>query len=470
MCFSYRMPGSEALKGLPGCLAGHGALRLPSLMTLPRRVTPPPPPTLRTYIHTLAQATTPNVVRLLLVHDLLPELFDWDMTSGEWQEKTNAIAVATSVVAVSQHTARDFLRVYPSPQAGNGADAASGRGHPPAAAAETTIRPVWAAHNGVDTTVFRPRAPSDEPPDRYGSGSGSSSGNGGEHDGRRVDVDDDAFRRVAGLEPGTPYVLIVGSRHGYKNARAVYHAFGRAATPTAAGNRPAASGRPALVLVGGGVVTPEELEVLAEVGVWSHIGVGSGTPAAAAPSEPPAGPGIAVVDDSLLAAGYAGAVALLHLSLAEGFGLTVLEAFACGCPVIATDIPPVREIAGLPGHEEASTAAAEGTSPSAAPVPAPRNTIQGDNWPPGDSGGRYAGSPSWGNGAGRYEGALSSLEGGLVLVENPASATQVWRAVRAVAAMGPERRAAASEALVRRARAFNSWQPLADTLIKAAVE
>ncbi|CAN0559084.1 unnamed protein product, partial [Ectocarpus sp. 12 AP-2014] len=53
-----------------------------------------------------------------------------------------------------------------------------------------------------------------------------------------------------------------------------------------------------------------------------------------------------VVDDNLLAQGYAGARALLHLSLAEGFGLTVLEAFACGCPVIAADISPIREIAG----------------------------------------------------------------------------------------------------------------------------
>eukprot|EP00752_Nemacystus_decipiens_P012470 g11044.t1 len=401
-------------------------------------------------------ATTPNVLRLLLVHDLVPERFGWDMTSGEWQEKVNAITAASSVVAVSQHTARDFLHVYPSSHAGHGDDASSGRGRAPAAAAATT-RPVWAAHNGVDTTVFRPRAPSDETHDRYGSGSGSRN------------VDSETFRRVAGLKPGTPYVLIVGSRHGYKNARAVYHAFGRAVTP-AAGTTAAVSGAPALVLVGGGAVTPEELEVLAEVGVWSHIGVGSSTAVtAAAPSESPTGPGTAVVDDRLLAVGYAGAVALLHLSLAEGFGLTVLEAFACGCPVIATDIPPVREIAGLPDLEEARTAAAEGIPPPPA-APTPRNPVQGNYRLSGDSDGSYGGTPSRGKRVGRYEGASSSLEGGLVLVENPASATQVWRAVRAVAAMGPERRAAASEALVRRAKVFDSWQPLADTLVKAAVE
>lgn len=432
-------------------------------------------PSFHPHARTSAQATTPNVVRLLLVHDLLPELFGWDVTSGEWLEKTNAVAVASSVVAVSQHTARDFLRVYPSPHAGSGgADTAGARGRPPVAAA-TTARPVWAAHNGVDTAVFRPRAADDENHGRYGSSYGSSSRS--EHGRRGADGGNDAFRRIAGLEPGTPYVLIVGSRHGYKNARAVYHAFGRAAAPTAGAIQPAASGAPALVLVGGGPVVPEELEILAEVGVWSHIGVGSGvSTAAAAPSEAaPAGPETDVVDDRLLAAGYGGAVALLHLSLGEGFGLTVLEAFACGCPVIAADIPPVREIAGLPDLEEARRAAAvEGEAVSvAAAAAAPPNTTADHNRPPGDNGGSISGgTPPRGVGgrAGRYEGAASSLEGGLVLVEDPASVTEVWRAVRAVAAMGPERRAAASEALVRRAKVFDSWQPLADTLVKAAVD
>jgi alpha-1,3-rhamnosyl/mannosyltransferase len=38
------------------------------------------------------------------------------------------------------------------------------------------------------------------------------------------------------------------------------------------------------------------------------------------------------------------AAALIQPSLYEGFGLPVLEAMACGCPVVASEIAPFREI------------------------------------------------------------------------------------------------------------------------------
>ncbi len=46
-----------------------------------------------------------------------------------------------------------------------------------------------------------------------------------------------------------------------------------------------------------------------------------------------------------LACLYSHARALLHLSYIEGFGLTVLEAMRCGCPVILSNIPPHQELA-----------------------------------------------------------------------------------------------------------------------------
>ena len=48
----------------------------------------------------------------------------------------------------------------------------------------------------------------------------------------------------------------------------------------------------------------------------------------------------------VLAATYRRAHLLLHTAEAEGFGLPVVEAMACGCPVVATDLPVLREVGG----------------------------------------------------------------------------------------------------------------------------
>jgi glycosyltransferase involved in cell wall biosynthesis len=52
------------------------------------------------------------------------------------------------------------------------------------------------------------------------------------------------------------------------------------------------------------------------------------------------------VSDERLRELYAGARATIVPSLAEGFGLPVLEAQRSGCPVVCSDIPVFREIAG----------------------------------------------------------------------------------------------------------------------------
>lgn len=52
------------------------------------------------------------------------------------------------------------------------------------------------------------------------------------------------------------------------------------------------------------------------------------------------------VSDADLAALYSGAAALVTASVNEGNNLPPLEAMACGCQVISTDIPPLRETLG----------------------------------------------------------------------------------------------------------------------------
>ncbi|MBF0234254.1 MAG: glycosyltransferase family 4 protein [Desulfamplus sp.] len=52
------------------------------------------------------------------------------------------------------------------------------------------------------------------------------------------------------------------------------------------------------------------------------------------------------VSDSKLAALYKNAVALVYPSLYEGFGIPLLEAMACNCPVIASNTSSIPEVTG----------------------------------------------------------------------------------------------------------------------------
>jgi len=69
------------------------------------------------------------------------------------------------------------------------------------------------------------------------------------------------------------------------------------------------------------------------------------------------------VDQDDLIALYGGGLAMAYPSHFEGFGLPVVEAMACGTPVVATDVPGLREAAGgaatlVPPEDEAALATA----------------------------------------------------------------------------------------------------------------
>lgn len=113
-----------------------------------------------------------------------------------------------------------------------------------------------------------------------------------------------------------PFLLYVGERYHYKNFVSLLRAYG------------AWSMRGEIDLVAvGRPWSRAEREELAQLGLGSHVHL------------------LTEIEDARLRWLYCQATAFVFPSLYEGFGIPVLEALACGCPVVASRIPSTLEVA-----------------------------------------------------------------------------------------------------------------------------
>jgi glycosyltransferase involved in cell wall biosynthesis len=119
-----------------------------------------------------------------------------------------------------------------------------------------------------------------------------------------------------------PFLLFVGGRFGYKNFMSTLRAV--AASQWLCDNF-------RIVCFGGGPLTQAEHALIAELGLASDSVVQFGGP------------------DTLLAALYREAVALVYPSSYEGFGIPPLEAMSVGCPVICSNASSIPEVVGNAG-------------------------------------------------------------------------------------------------------------------------
>jgi glycosyltransferase involved in cell wall biosynthesis len=139
----------------------------------------------------------------------------------------------------------------------------------------------------------------------------------------RDDIPADERRRVAEkYRVATPYLLFLGGEKPHKNVQNVVRAFAEARR-----RRP---GLPhAMVLAGPLPKESARLDALLSALELDAL---------------VARPGIVEEDD--LPGLYAGADAFLYPTLYEGFGLPVVEAMACGTPVLTSSTSALQEVAG----------------------------------------------------------------------------------------------------------------------------
>jgi glycosyltransferase involved in cell wall biosynthesis len=119
------------------------------------------------------------------------------------------------------------------------------------------------------------------------------------------------------LRMDAPFILYVGGRAKYKGFSDLITAYSHWRLR-----------HDLKLVVVGNEWTKQEVELLSKLGIQSQVQL------------------LGRIDDKQLCDLYNQARAFVYPSHDEGFGLPLLEAMACACPVIASSIPSTREVAG----------------------------------------------------------------------------------------------------------------------------
>lgn len=209
-------------------------------------------------------STPISVPTLMMVYDMIPEKFGFNLDLTGWREKALAIRHASGFVSISQSTANDLLELYP----------------------EIPSNSVKVAYCGVDRDIFYPRS----------------------------QLEIEKFRQEYKIQGD--YYLFVGSRSqtkGYKNSQLFFNSLPHLEQTNFS-----------IICVGG---EPELQDYIKAV--TANIDVH-----------------LVKLTDEELSIAYSDAAGLIYPSLYEGFGLPIIEAMACGCPVVTTKEGSIPEAAG----------------------------------------------------------------------------------------------------------------------------
>lgn len=129
-----------------------------------------------------------------------------------------------------------------------------------------------------------------------------------------IPIRDCGFKIGTGIEK---YVLFVGARYGYKN----FTTFVKAAQKNLIEDAELS-----IVCVGGGAFNRSEQDLISDLGISNRIFQFD-------------------LDDDTLSQYYQNAELFVFPSLYEGFGIPVLESFACSCPLVCSNTSSLPEIA-----------------------------------------------------------------------------------------------------------------------------